>query len=158
MATATRTCPSWPAEYPTLDAVLIQSRVRKAPAPTIRMLVSQGTSLARTRVASCPAKPGDEPAAGWLSLASCFWLDRASATTAAIRPVNAARDQCPGPPHPKNRTTVPSALVLRYSHSMIGGTASISTARLAVIIANQPTSRARCAPRSGLPDTSVDHQ
>src|SRR5215467_13978008 len=157
---AAKTCQNWPAENPTLAAVLIQRTVMKAPAPTIRMLATQGASLPRIKVASRPVKPVGEPvpAAGPLTLASCFWLDRASATTAAIRPLNVAHDQCPEPPNPKNCTTVRRAPVLRYSHSITGGTASISTARPAVMVADQPTRRARRAPRPGLPDTSVNHQ
>src|SRR5262249_13860716 len=107
-----------------------------------------------------PVKPEDEPvaAAGWLSFASCFWLDCASATMAAIRPVNVASVQCPDPRIPKNCTTVRSGPVLWYSHWMTSGTASITTARAVVMVAAQATRRARRAPRPGLPDTSVSHQ
>src|SRR5215471_21000849 len=58
---AAKTCQNWPAENPTLAAVLIQRTVMKAPAPTIRMLATQGASLPRIKVASRPVKPVGEP-------------------------------------------------------------------------------------------------
>src|SRR5260370_11740536 len=160
MPTAIRTGRSWSSEYPTLAALPTQSKVAKAPTPTITMLASQGVSLLRAQLASCPKRPEGEPvaAAGWLSFASCFWLDRATATVAVIRPPSVASDHCPGRPKPKKCTTVPTAPLLWYSHAMAAGVTSISTAMAAVTAAVQPTQRPPPPPRPGLPDTSVIHQ
>jgi hypothetical protein len=62
--------------------------------------------------ADFPLLPEGDPANGWLSFASCFWEERATAVMAATKPPSVASDQCPDPPIPKNRTTVPSAPVL----------------------------------------------
>jgi hypothetical protein len=73
----------------------------------------------------------------------------ATAAIAATRPASAAGDQDGFPPKPRKPVIVPSDPVLRVSHAISGGTASIATARPAVTAAAPPTHAARLAPRSG---------
>src|SRR5579859_839043 len=163
--TAITTGQNRPAEYPALAALPIHSSVANAPIPRMTRLASHGVSVPRAQLATVRGSPGEDPAGedtdaapGSFSLASCAWQDRATAAIAATTPASVAGDQCPDPPNPKNRTTVPNAPVLWYSRAMSSGTAIMSTARAAVMDADQPTQRARLAPRPGPPGPSVAHQ
>src|SRR5262249_23832038 len=68
---------------------------------------------------------------------------------AATRPASAAGDQDGLPPKPRKWVIVPSDPVLRVSHEISGGTASIAMARPPAKLAAQVTHVARLAPRSG---------
>src|SRR5215472_10387663 len=162
-ASAAITCQSWAAVNPDLAPSLIHSSASTAPPRTITALASQGSSFWRSVPASLVRKLGLSVVfdAVWapsvFHLASPAWQNLAIAATAAIRPVTAANDQVGLVPNPTARATVPNDPVLRVSHEITGGAASIARARPAVTRAAQLTTFARLALRSGSCGLSQAH-
>src|SRR5215831_5208860 len=162
-ASAAITCNSWAAVNPDLAPSLIHSSASTAPPRTITALASHGSSFWRIMPASVVRKPGLFAVSdfAWplsvFHLASPAWQNLAIAATAATRPVTAAKDQAGLVPKPRARATVPNDPVLRVSHEMIGGAASIARARPAVTRAAQLTTFARLALRSGSSGLSQAH-
>src|SRR5215470_7553392 len=150
------TSSSWPRENPAWAPSFVHRSVRTTPMSTTTALPSHGTSFCRSQPASRVIRPVCAaallPLAAFPSavhLASPVWTYRATAATAATRPASAAGDQDGFPPKPRKWVIVPSDPVLRVSHEISGGTASIAMARPAVTAAAPPTQAARLAPRSG---------
>src|SRR5580692_5975736 len=81
-------------------------------------------------------------------LARPAWQYLATAATALIRPASAASDQVGLAPKPRKCAITPAGPLLRVSHEISGGTASMATARPAVRTAAELTPLARLVPRS----------
>src|SRR5208337_323549 len=162
-ASAAITCRSWPAVNPDRAPSLIHSSASTAPPRTITALANHGSSRWRSEPASLVRKPGCPAAAefAWplsaFHLASPAWQNLAIAATAATRPATAAADQAGLTPKPRACATVPNDPVLRVSHEISGGAASIARPRLAVRRAAQLTTFARLALRSGSSGFSQAH-
>src|SRR5271157_3453463 len=162
-ASAAITCRSWPAVNPDRAPSLIHSNASTAPPRTITALASHGSSCRRNEPASwvrklgCPATAEFAWPLSAFHLASPAWQNLAIAATAATTPVTAAADQAGLSPKPRACATVPNDPVLRVSHEISGGAASIARPRPAVRRAAQLTTFARLALRSGSSGFSQAH-
>ncbi len=141
---------------------LIHNRASTAPPRTITALASHGINCWRSQPATVVRMPGFPAAAfAWplsaFHLASPAWQNRATAVTAAIRPASAGSDQDGRPPKPMKCAREPNDPVLRVSHEISDGAASIARATAAVRRAAQLTSCARLALRSGSSGFSHAH-
>src|SRR6185312_1229297 len=117
-------------------------------------LATHGISRWRSQLPSFASGPGC--GADWLwaapvmalHLARPAWAYLPTAATALIRAASVGRDQVGLPPKPTDWAIVPSGPLLRLSHEISGGTASMATASPAVRMATQLTTLARLVPRS----------